>query len=99
MWHGDIVVVVVVAVVGASVYDVVGPVCETGDFIGKDRELAIQPGDYLAVKSAGAYGFVMASNYNSRCRPAEIMVDGDQVHVVRQRENLPSLWELESVID
>lgn len=83
----------------SSIYDVVGPVCETGDFIGKDRELAIQPGDYLAVKSAGAYGFVMASNYNSRCRPAEIMVDGDNVHVVRKREKLSSLWELESVID
>ena len=74
------------------IYDVVGPICETGDFIGKDRELAIKPGDLLAVRSAGAYGFVMASNYNSRCRPPEIMVDGDQVIVVRERENQKDLW-------
>ncbi|BFT32261.1 diaminopimelate decarboxylase [Alteromonas sp. D210916BOD_24] len=74
-------------------YDVVGPVCETGDFIGKDRELAIAPGDLLAVRSAGAYGFVMASNYNSRCRPAEIMVDGDDTIVVRERENQKDLWK------
>jgi diaminopimelate decarboxylase len=68
-------------------------VCETGDFLGKDRELAIQAGDYLAVRSAGAYGFVMASNYNSRCRPVEIMVDGKEVHVVREREKLKDLWK------
>lgn len=74
-------------------YDVVGPVCETGDFIGKDRELAIAPGDLLAVRSAGAYGFVMASNYNSRCRPAEIMVDGDESIVVREREIQKDLWK------
>ena len=74
-------------------YDVVGPVCETGDFIGKDRELAIEPTDLLAVRSAGAYGFAMASNYNSRCRPAEIMVDGDATIVVREREILKDLWK------
>ena len=74
-------------------YDVVGPVCETGDFIGKDRELAIEPTDLLAVRSAGAYGFVMASNYNSRCRPAEIMVDGDKAIVVREREKQKDLWQ------
>jgi diaminopimelate decarboxylase len=74
-------------------YDVVGPVCETGDFLGKDRALCIQPGDLLAVRSAGAYGFVMASNYNSRCRPAEVMVDGEQVHLVRARETLADLWK------
>lgn len=74
-------------------YDVVGPVCETGDFIGKDRVLAIEPTDLLAVRSAGAYGFVMASNYNSRCRPAEIMVDGDKAIVVRERENQKDLWK------
>jgi diaminopimelate decarboxylase len=74
-------------------YDVVGPVCETGDFLGKDRELCIEPGDLLAVRSAGAYGFVMASNYNSRCRPAEIMVDGKNIHVVRKREQLSDLWK------
>lgn len=75
------------------VYDVVGPICETGDFIGKDRELAIKPGDLLAVRSAGAYGFVMASNYNTRCRPPEIMVDGTTVTVVREREMLKDLWK------
>jgi diaminopimelate decarboxylase len=72
---------------------VVGPVCETGDFLGKDRELCIEPGDLLAVRSAGAYGFVMASNYNSRCRPAELMVDGKNIHVVRKREQLSDLWK------
>ena len=75
------------------IYDVVGPVCETGDFIGKDRELAIAPTDLLAVRSAGAYGFVMASNYNSRCRPAEIMVDGEKAIVVREREKQKDLWQ------
>ncbi len=75
------------------VYDVVGPICETGDFIGKDRELAIAPGDLLAVRSAGAYGFVMASNYNTRCRPAELLVDKSDVNVVRERENLKDLWK------
>ncbi|WP_280567561.1 diaminopimelate decarboxylase [Chromohalobacter sp. 296-RDG] len=75
-----------------ALYDVVGPVCETGDFLGKARELAIAPADLLAVRSAGAYGFVMASNYNSRPRPAEIMVDGDSTQVVRERETLAALW-------
>ncbi|WP_136248486.1 diaminopimelate decarboxylase [Halomonas borealis] len=79
-------------------YDVVGPVCETGDFLGKDRELAIAPGDLLAVRSAGAYGFVMASNYNSRPRPAEVMVDGDRPHLVRRRERLEDLWAGEAVL-
>jgi diaminopimelate decarboxylase len=77
----------------SRVYDVVGPVCETGDFLGKDRELALDTGDFLAVRGAGAYGFVMASNYNSRCRPAEIMVDKDAAHVVRERENQKELWK------
>ncbi|KXS37369.1 MAG: diaminopimelate decarboxylase [Halomonadaceae bacterium T82-2] len=75
-----------------ATYDVVGPVCETGDFLGKDRELAVAPGDLLAVRSAGAYGFVMASNYNSRPRPPEVMVDGDRSHLVRRRETLEELW-------
>jgi len=79
-------------------YDIVGPVCETGDFLGKDRELAIMPGDVLAVRSAGAYGFTMSSNYNSRPRAAEILVDGDRAHVVRQRETLEGLFELESIL-
>lgn len=81
--------------VAAAIYDVVGPVCETGDFLGKDRELAIAPDDILAVKSAGAYGFVMASNYNTRARPAEIMVDGDKVLIVREREKIEDLWHKE----
>ncbi|MFT6267494.1 MAG: diaminopimelate decarboxylase [Alphaproteobacteria bacterium] len=76
-----------------KIYDVVGPVCETGDFLGKDRTLNIEPNDYLAVKSSGAYGFVMSSNYNSRCRCPEIMVDGDQLYVVRERETLSDLWK------
>lgn len=79
-------------------YDLVGPVCETGDFLGKDRELAIEQGDLLVVKSAGAYGFVMASNYNTRNRPAEIMVDGNQSYVVRQRETFDYQLSLESIL-
>lgn len=74
-------------------WDIVGPVCETGDFLGKDRELALEAGDLLAVTGAGAYGFVMASNYNSRTRPAEIMIDGDQAYVIRERETLAQLWQ------
>lgn len=73
-------------------YDVVGPICETGDFLGKDRELVIQEGDLLAVMSAGAYGFVMASNYNTRGRSAEVMVDNDQSYLVRERETIESLF-------
>jgi len=73
-------------------YDVVGPICETGDFLGKERELAIEANDYLAVRSAGAYGFSMSSNYNSRPRVAEIMVDGDIAHIVRQRETVDDLF-------
>lgn len=80
------------------VYDLVGPVCETGDFLGKERELALAPGDLLAVRSAGAYGFSMSSNYNSRARAAEVMVDGDQMHVVRERETLDDLWRGERVL-
>ncbi|KUI96822.1 diaminopimelate decarboxylase [Vibrio sp. MEBiC08052] len=82
----------------ALVYDVVGPVCETSDFIGKERELVLEEGDLLAVRSAGAYGFAMSSNYNTRSRAAEVIVDGEQVHLVRQREPLSSLWALESVL-
>ncbi|SDK02127.1 diaminopimelate decarboxylase [Billgrantia gudaonensis] len=80
----------------SAIYDVVGPVCETGDFLGKDRPLAIAEGDLLAVRSAGAYGFVMASNYNSRPRPAEVMVDAGRYQIVRQRETLSDLWAGES---
>jgi diaminopimelate decarboxylase len=79
-------------------YDIVGPVCETGDFLGKERSLALDVGDLLAARSAGAYGFSMSSNYNSRPRPAELMVDGSQVHVVRQREDLHQLFAGESQV-
>ena len=79
-------------------WDLVGPVCETGDFLGKNRALNILPGDLLAVKSSGAYGFVMASNYNSRGRPAEVMVDGESMHLVRERETTESLWSGEHLI-
>lgn len=79
-------------------YDLVGPVCETGDFLGKDRELDLEAGDLLAVRSAGAYGFVMSSNYNSRNRPPELLVDGDQVHVVRRRESFADQVALESCL-
>lgn len=79
-------------------YDVVGPICETGDFLGKDRELCIEPGDLLAVRSAGAYGFSMSSNYNSRPRAAEVMVDGDRFRVVRRRETVAELYAGETVL-
>jgi len=81
-----------------ALYDIVGPVCETGDFLGKQRELAIKAGDLLAVRSAGAYGFTMSSNYNSRPRAAEVMVDGDDVHLIRQRETLEQLWQGETLL-
>lgn len=79
-------------------YDVVGPICETGDFLGKARELNLEAGDVLAVCSAGAYGFGMGSNYNSRPRAAEVMVDGDQFRIVRERESVEDLWRGESVL-
>ena len=76
-----------------KIWDIVGPVCETGDFLGKDRKLSLAEGDLLAVCSAGAYGFAMASNYNSRNRPAEVIVDGATVHLVRQRESYEQQME------
>lgn len=79
-------------------YDLVGPICETGDFLGKDRELVLAEGDLLAVRSAGAYGFVMSSNYNTRGRAAEVLVDGEQVHLVRRRETLEELYAGESLL-
>lgn len=81
-----------------AIYDIVGPICETGDFIGKAREMAIGEGDLLAVRSSGAYGFSMSSNYNSRPRVAEIMVDGDSETLVRQRESIEQLFENESLL-
>ncbi len=80
-------------------YDIVGPVCETGDFLGRQRELSLKNRDLLAVRSAGAYGFSMSSNYNSRPRPPEIMVDGDKTHLVRERETVPQLWRGEHLVN
>lgn len=82
----------------SKVYDIVGAVCETGDFLGKDRDLAINAGDLLAVCGAGAYGFVMSSNYNTRGRAAEVMVDGEQAYLIRRRETINELFALESVL-
>ena len=79
-----------------AVYDVVGPVCETGDFLGKGRRLNLRQADLLAVRTSGAYGFVMSSNYNSRPRAAEVMVDGGQYHLVRRRETVQDLISLEA---
>ncbi|MEO6984110.1 MAG: diaminopimelate decarboxylase [Paralcaligenes sp.] len=79
-------------------YDIVGPICESGDWLARDRQLAIKQGDLLAIMSAGAYAFTMASQYNTRPRAAEIMVDGTQAHVVRPRETLDSLFDSESVL-
>lgn len=81
-----------------KMYDVVGPICETSDFLGKQRKLAIAEGDYLAQRSAGAYGASMSSNYNSRPRTAEVMVDSDKAHLIRRREALDELWQLESLL-
>jgi diaminopimelate decarboxylase len=82
----------------AARYDVVGPICESGDWLAKDRDLAVREGDYLAIESAGAYGMVMASNYNTRPRAAEVMVDGEHFHVVRARETVEQLLALESTL-
>jgi diaminopimelate decarboxylase len=79
-------------------FDIVGPVCETGDFLGKDRELCLLAGDLIAVRSAGAYGFTMSSNYNSRPRVAELMVDNDNVHVIRKRETVDDLYRGECIL-
>ncbi len=79
-------------------YDIVGPVCESGDWLGKDRSLAVEEGDLLAILSAGAYGFVMASNYNTRPKPAEIMVDGNKAFVIRAREKMVDLFANETVL-
>lgn len=79
-------------------YEIVGPVCESGDFLGHDRELALAEGDLLAIMSAGAYGMSMSSNYNTRPRAAEVMVDGDQFTVIRQREKVQDLFALETIV-
>jgi len=82
----------------AGIYDIVGPICETGDFLGKQRALTLREGSLLVVRSSGAYGFTMASNYNSRPRVAELLVDGDNVHLVRQRETVSELFAGESIL-
>jgi diaminopimelate decarboxylase len=82
----------------AWLYDIVGPVCETGDFLGKNRLLSLAGGDLLAIRSAGAYGFTMSSNYNTRPRAAEVMVDGDRVHVIRARETIEDLLRGEHLL-
>jgi diaminopimelate decarboxylase len=81
-----------------TLYDVVGPICETGDFLGKDRELSVSPGDLLAIRTSGAYGFSMSSNYNTRARAAEVMVDGDRHYLVRARETFADLIRGESLL-
>ncbi|MEE7627364.1 diaminopimelate decarboxylase [Methylobacter sp. Wu8] len=81
-----------------TTWDIVGPVCETGDFLGKDRPLKIAPGDLLAIRSSGAYGFTMSSNYNSRPRLAELMVDGSSLHLIRERETIAQLWAGEHLL-
>lgn len=85
--------------VPSAIYDVVGPVCESGDWLARARSLAIEPGDLLVILSAGAYGMTMASNYNTRGRAAEVMVDGNHVHLVRRREKPSELFALESILD
>ena len=83
---------------GVALYDVVGPVCESGDWIGHDRMLAVQPGDLLAVMSAGAYCMSMASNYNTRGRAAEVLVDGDQAYLIRERESAADQMRSERLV-
>ncbi|KGQ61654.1 diaminopimelate decarboxylase [Gallibacterium anatis] len=82
-----------------KVYDVVGPICETSDFLGKGRSLAIAAGDFIVQRSAGAYGASMASNYNSHPRAAEVLVDGDKTHLIKRRERFEELWACEQLID
>jgi len=83
----------------ALAWDIVGPVCESGDWLARDRALCLEPGDLLAIESAGAYAMAMSSNYNSRGRAAEVMVDGDRARLVRERESLESLFALERTLD
>jgi diaminopimelate decarboxylase len=79
-------------------YDIVGPVCESADFLARDRPLALEPGDLLAVMSAGAYGMSMSSNYNSRPRPPEVMIDSAALHLIRERESTESLFASERLL-
>ncbi len=97
-WHEIVAVAAPADDVKTATYDVVGPICESGDFLGQGRELAVAEGDLLAVLSAGAYGMAMSSNYNTRPRAAEVMVSGSQMHLIRRRETLDQLFALESVL-
>lgn len=95
-WHD---IVPVVPRTGATQdWEIVGPICESSDFLGHKRALNIEPGDVLAVMSAGAYGMAMSSNYNTRARAAEVMVDGAEVHLIRRRETIEGLYALESLL-
>jgi diaminopimelate decarboxylase len=94
-WHG--VLPVAQRKASAQVYDVVGPVCESGDWLARERALAVEPGDLLAIMSAGAYGMTMASNYNTRGRAAEVLVNGEQFRLIRRRESPTELFSLENV--
>jgi diaminopimelate decarboxylase len=94
-WHA-IVPVAETSAAAPQSWEIVGPICETGDFLGHDRELALETGDLLAVRSAGAYGFAMASSYNARPRAAEVMVDGGVMHEVRARETIADLMRGEN---
>ena len=95
-WHG--VLPIVARETATTRYDIVGPVCESADWLAKERDLALMQGDVIAIESAGAYGFVMAGHYNSRPRPAEVMVDGNQYHVIKQRETFADLIRGESCL-
>jgi diaminopimelate decarboxylase len=94
-WHD--IVPVELRIGEQEIFEIVGPVCESGDFLGHDRELCIEPGDLLAVMSAGAYGMSMSSNYNSRPRAAEVMVDGSQTQLIRERETIADLFAQELI--
>lgn len=95
-WHG--VLPVLQGNESLTTYDVVGPVCESADWLARDRKLSLSEGDLIAIDSAGAYGFVMAGSYNSRPRPAEVMVDADAFHVIRERETIADLLRGESCL-
>jgi diaminopimelate decarboxylase len=96
-WHE--VLPVIQHSISTETYDVVGPVCESSDWLARARELAVEQGDLLAIMSAGAYGMTMASNYNTRGRAAEVMVDGVHVHLIRKRESAGELFASEAILD
>ena len=96
-WH-DVLPLEEVAEALEDTYDLVGPVCESVDFLAQARRLRLVPGARVAIMCAGAYGHVMASNYNARPRPPEVMVDGDRIHLVRPRESIPALYSGEALL-